>query len=344
MILALFFLSDIFNESKKQLDFPLSLKLTNVIPIHKAKEKTLSKNYRPINLLPVISKLFKKTMYKQIINYVENFLSPYIFGYRKGHSAEQCLLKMLEIWKKAADVKRFAEAIITDLSKAFDCLNHDLLLAKLNAYGFDLSALQFTCSYLKERKQRTKVGNSYSLWEEVSYGVLQGSIVGPLLFNLFLNDIFYFTFNSNIANYADDNTIYPTDNTKKGLLDILEAETSILLKWFHDNEMKANEDKCHLFIIENNEGTVKMGNEEIIADTSIKLLGLNIHNQLDFKEHITKLLKKGNHKFHALACISKYTKYLNEQKLKILMRAFITSQFNYCPLIWMFYNRTLNNK
>ena len=113
--------------------------------------------------------------------------------------------------------------------------------------------MQFTCSYLKERKQRTKVGSSYSLWKEVSYGVPQGFILGPLLFILFLNYIFYFTSNSNIANYADDNIIYATDNTKKGLLDILEAETSILLKWFHDNEMKANEDKCHLFIIKNNE-------------------------------------------------------------------------------------------
>ena len=218
------------------------------------------------------------------ISYVAKFHSPYIFGYRKGHSAEQCLLKMLEIWIKPADEKRFAGAILTDLSKAFDCLNHDLLLAKLNAYRFDLAALQFTCSYLKERKAEAKVGSSYSLWKEVSYGVPLGSILGPLLFNLFLNDIFYFTSNSNNAKYADDNTIYATDNTKKGLLDILEAETSILLKWFHDNEMKANEDKCHLFIIKNNEDTVKLGNDEIIADTSIKLLGLNIDNQLDFKD------------------------------------------------------------
>ena len=231
-------------------------------------------------------------MYKQISDYVEKFLSPYIFGYRKGHSTEQCLLKMLEIWKKAADEKRFAGAILTDLSKAFDCLNHDLLIAKLNAYEFDLTSLQFIRSYFTERKQRTQVDSSYSSWKELSKGVPQGSILGPLIFNIFLNDIFYFASNSNIANYADDNSIYATNNTKQGLLDILEAEATKVLKWFHDNEMKANEDKCHLFIIKNNEDTVKLGNEEVIAEKSIKLLGLTIDSQLNFKEHVSELLKK----------------------------------------------------
>ena len=183
--------------------------------------------------------------------YIEKYLSPYLFGFRKRHSTEQCLLTMLEIWKKAADEKRFAGAILTDLSKAFDCLNHDLLLAKLNAYGFDLSALKFISSYLKDRKQRTKVGSSYSSWRDITFGVPQGSILGPLLFNIFLNDIFYFTSNSNIANYADDNTVYATEDTKERLLDTLGVETSLLIKWFHDNEMKSNEDKCHLFVLKN---------------------------------------------------------------------------------------------
>ena len=335
------FLSDIYNESKNSQNFPLSLKLSNVIPIHKANEKTLSKNYRPVSLLPITSKLFEKIMYKQIIAHIDKFLSPYLFGFRKGHSTEQCLLKMLETWKKAADEKKFGGAVLTDLSKAFDCLNHDLLLAKLNAYGFDYSALKFLRSYLIDRKQRTKVGGSYSSWRDILFGVPQGSILGPLLFNIFLNDIFFFTNDSILANYADDNTVYSVKDTYDELLYTLQTETSQLINWFQINEMKSNQDKCHLFVINDDQATIELGNENIEACTSIELLGLTIDNKLDFTEYVSKKCKKANQKLHALARISKY---LSKEKLKVLMRAFISSQFNYCPLIWMFHNRTLNNK
>ena len=123
----------------------------------------MMKNYRPVSLLPIVSKLFEKNMYDQIITYIDGFLSPYIFGYRKGHSAEQCLTVMLEQWKKALDKKGTAGAILTDLSKAFDCLNHNLLLAKLDAYGFHKEAIEFIRTYLKDRKQRTKVNEAFSL-------------------------------------------------------------------------------------------------------------------------------------------------------------------------------------
>ena len=335
------YLSDIYNTSKNHHDFPMALKMADVIPIHKTDEKNIMKNYRPVSLLPIVSKLFEKMMYKQISSYVDNFLSPYLFGFRKGHSTEQCLIKMLETWKKAIDERKFAGAILTDLSKAFDCLNHNLFLAKLNAYGFDNSSLNFIGSYLKERKQRTKVGHFYSTWNELKFGVPQGSILGPLLFNLFLNDIFYFIENSKIANYADDNTVYSTNDTLEGLLKTLEGETSILLKWFQDNEMKSNEDKCHLFVVNTEDVTVKLGNEILSACSSIDLLGITIDNSLKFSEYVSNLCKKGSQKLHALARVSKY---LSRDKLKLLMKSFITSQFNYCPLTWMFHNRTLNNK
>ena len=139
---------------------------------------------------------------------------------------------MLEVWKKALDGKGAAGAILTDLSKAFDCLNHDLLIAKLEAYGFDNSALLFVKDYLKNRKQRTKVNGSYSSWLDLLFGVPQGSILGPLLFNIFINDMFYFIKDSKIANYADDNTVYSVSENITHLLNTLERETTLILEWF----------------------------------------------------------------------------------------------------------------
>ena len=136
-------LSDNYNKAKKDFVYPSSLKLADVIPVHKKDEKTLAKNYRPVSLVPIVSKIFERNMYNEIIEFIEKYLSPYLFGFRKGHSTEQCLVVMLEAWKKALDDKGVSGAILAALSKAFDCLNHDLLLAKLNAYGFSHDALRF---------------------------------------------------------------------------------------------------------------------------------------------------------------------------------------------------------
>ena len=335
-------LTKFYNTAKNDQHYSTSLKLAKVIPVHKKEEKTLMKDYRPVSLLPIVSKLFERIMYNRIIAYIDKFLSTYLFGFRKGHSTEQCLIVMLEAWKKALDGKHNAGAILTDLSKEFDCINHDLLIAKLRAYRFDHESQKFIYSYLKERKHRTKVGCSFSTWKIIKYGVPQGSILGPLLFNIFLNDIFYFINNTQITNYADDNSTYSMAKDVHNLLAILKDDTSLLLDWFKSNEMKSNEDKCHLLVINHQEDVhVKLGNEKIEGSSSVDLLGIKIDNNLNFNEHVSKLCKKGNQKLHALARISKY---LCKDKLKIILKTFIISQFNYCPLTWMFHNRTLNNK
>ena len=154
--------------------------------------------------------IYEKNMYDQILSYIDKFLSPGLCGFRKGYSTQHCLAIMIDRWQKAIDNGQLAGALLTDLSKAFDCLNHELLIAKLEAYGFDRASLQYVYSYLSGRKQRTKVNNSFSEWCNILFGVPQGSILGPLLFNIYINDIFFFVSKSDIANYADDTTPYST--------------------------------------------------------------------------------------------------------------------------------------
>ena len=125
------------------------------------------------------------------------------------------------------------------------------------------------------------------------------------------------------------------------LLETLERETNILIEWFKVNEMKSNSGKCHLIIVNNQDNNIKIGNDIITSKTSVKLLGVTIDNKLNFNEHVDNICKKANNKLHALARIAKY---LNPDKLRILMKTFIESQFNYCPLIWMFHSRQLNSK
>lgn len=153
--------------------------------------------------------------------------------------------------------------------------------------------------------------------------------------------MFYFIKDTKIANYADDNTLYSVQKNIECLLNILENETIMILDWFRKNEMKPNNDKCHLIVCNEDNVSVKLGNETITTSDSVKLLGVIIDKNLNFTDHVSNLYRKGNQKLHALARISQY---LTEDKLKIIMTTFITSQFNYAPLVWMFHNRTLNNK
>ena len=144
---------------------------------------------------------------------MQNKFSKYLKGFRKNHNTLNSLLRMIESWKVRINNGSKVGVIILDLSKAFDSLNHELLQTKLKAYGLDSNSVTFMKSYLTNRLQRCKINNSFSEWGKVLNGAPQESILGPLLFNVFLNDIFLSLQNCDLANYADDSTFYTSDKS-----------------------------------------------------------------------------------------------------------------------------------
>ena len=329
-----------FNSSISCGEFPNNLKLADITPAHKNGERQDKRNYRPVSILSPISKIYERILYNQLYNTFDDILSMSQCGFRKGFSAQHCLIVMLEKFKESIDKNGSWGALLTDLSKAFDCLLHELLIAKLEAYGFDYISLKLMYSYLNSRYQRVRINSKYSSWSEITCGVPQGSILGPLLFNIYLTDLFLFV-SPNICNYADDNSPYNTSKDSESVISHLENEAKLLLQWLQNNAFKANPDKSHLLLNSIDDISAFIGGHEIKNSNVVKLLGISIDNELKFNEHVSKLCKKAGQKLHALSRISPY---MNKDRRRIIMKAFIQSQFGYCPLIWMCHSRTLNSR
>ena len=318
------------------------MKLADISPVHKKGNRTDKSNYRPVSILPVISKIFEKLLFYQIDNFMDAKLSIHQCGFRKGYSARHCVVVMLEKWRATLDNRGCSGVLLTDLSKAFDCLSHDLLLAKLEACCFDYMSVKLLHSYLTDWHQRVRINSNYSTWSEIINGVPQGSILGPLLFNIYLSDLFLFNEDTDIANYADDNSPYACKSDMDSVIVQLEEDSKILLEWVSNNVLKANPDKFHLLLSNPNPNiSVKVDQYQISSSNCEKLLGIIIDNKLTFNNHVAGLCKKASQKLHALARVSKY---MNMNKRRTIMKAFIIAQFGYCPLVWMFHSSTLNNR
>ena len=268
------------------------LKYADITPIFKKDDKADKTNYRPISILPNLSKIYERFMQNQMYPYLNQIFSKYQCGFRKGYNAQHCLMAMIEKWRKFLDIGGHAGALLTDLSKAFDCIDHELLIAKLHAYGFDNDALKFIYSYLKGRKQRTKINSSYSSFAEILFGVPQGSILGPLLFNAYICDLFYGIDDLDFASFANDNTPYSCLADMISVLGHFEGGIDKIFNWFKKKFLKGNDNKCHLITSSKTPVGIEVSNITIMSEEKVKLLGIHVDNRLNFDYHSVKSAKR----------------------------------------------------
>ena len=339
-------LAKIINCDIETNSFSENAKTAYVSTIHKKNERTNKINYRPVSVLNTFSKICEKYIQEKITPFLDTHFSVFLSAYRKKYSTNHVLIRMIENWKKHLDDKKCVGAVLMDLSKAFDCIPHDLLIAKMHAYGFDFRSLIYFYSYLKRRKQSVKINNTKSSFQVLKSGIPQGSILGPIFFNLFMNDLFMFMKNSDLENFADDNTISAFASNFPELTRLLESESNIAINWFKNNGMTANADKFQAIFI-NRCGRYKdlqkvsINNKEIQSKSSVESLGINIDNKLNFKSHINILCKKAAGQLNA---ISRIGNGIGKEAKKVLIQSFILSNFNYCPLVWMHCSNESINK
>ena len=331
-------LTHICNLSISQGIFPEQLKIANVIPLYKSDDSMSFNNYRPVSVLCVLSKIFEKIMYNRVAAFLEIFkiLHDNQYGFRKKSSTHVALLTFIDKVIEAIENGEYAIGVFLDFSKAFDTVDHQILLNKLDHYGIRGCALSWFKSYLSRRLQYVTYNGSQSSQQMIKCGVPQGSILGPLLFLIYINDLCIVCKSTEPVLFADDTNLFSSGSNAISLQDGVNNNLAIIAEWLKVNKLSLKIKKTHFmcFSAKNKSHpgiSLQIDGEAIAEVNKSKFLGVVIDNKLSWKDHISFVCRKVA---RGIGVIIKARKVLHNESLKCLYYSFIYPYMIYCNQVW----------
>lgn len=333
-------LSAIFNLSLNKGVFPDQLKIARVVPIYKNDDRTSVNNYRPISVLPFFSKIIERLMYNRTLDFLNKneILAKNQYGFRENHSTSMALIKLIDQITEELNNKQFSIGIFIDLSKAFDTIDHSILIQKLQRYGIRGIALDWFKSYLQNRQQYVSIGDKNSSLRPVFCGVPQGSIMGPLLFIVYINDITNVSKLANLIMFADDTNLFYSHNNLDILCDDINNDLLLISSWFKLNKLSLNIKKTNFMIFRSKNKKLPKGEVKIkIEDKPIervdhtKFLGVIINDRLTWDDHIKTICNKAS---KSIGIIYRIRHNVPACTLINLYYTLIHPYYEYCNIVW----------
>ena len=346
--LAMPFIEDslvyLFNTSPETSQFPDPWKIARVSPIFKDVDKTEKSNFRPISVLPVVSRLFEKLVFNQLYQYLNDncFINSNQSGFKELHSTVTCLFENTDDWYSGIDTENLADMVFVDLKKALDTVDHQILCGKLESYGALLRELAWFGSYLSNRVQYCRINGVDSQIENINIGVPQGSCLGPLRFLVYINDLPRAIKNSTTSMYADDMSLFLKSKDLSRLNEALNEDLSRLHAWLISSKLSLNVAKTQSMLVStkaerkaldksNQNLQVSINGTEVEVVRKIKLLGVFLDNSLDWKDQVQAVSLKVS---RGLGILKHAKIFLPFSDLTSLYTSIVEPHFRYCCSVW----------